>query len=834
MVPSEIDCISMPPIKRLHEILARNPMPDKRSFIALFFVVVLAVALRLIRLGTFSLWHDECHNLLISEDLYGAVVHGELIANHPPLPYIMLAAWRFIGMDYNEWTIRGMPLIFGVLGVVAVFWLARLLFGNRVGVISAFLLAISPFHVLHSQDLKEYIYLPFFASVMVGFFYLAVTGNRKRDWFLYGLLAGVCCYTEAFVAPLLVTINFWFLAQWPRVRKEFKNWFFANVFGVLLFLPWLGIMLGRVHLYLVKAEHWWVPWPDFWSIIFYFKTIAFGYASAKPYFHLAFFVFAFAAILGSIIALFKNRRGATLLISWMVVPVAIVFALSYVGQSIFLTRAMIPYAIPVYILVAVCISAFTVPAVRSALLIGITILCSVGLYNYYERNFHPEQHPHHPGVHPPQEYKAAARHIRDHLEDGDIVIHASLATWLPFQWYGFKGQPHYTGGMHEPFNKMIASANPVNTTYDYYLRLWPEVLEELIHEDRRVWFIFSEWEREYLRGNAMAVYRWLDSKFAEVEHTSFEGIDLLLYLTPNHPNMPEVLERTEDTGVSSLLTYSTLDTHYFKVMPDADLVATPLEQRLGNMVLRFSTESETLEEDKSVTISIENKSDAAVNCTVMFLQSSLLVPLDSLSRINAKENDWEYSSYWNLPPPPQTYDLGTVTGCFTQGMSKIAGTITLKQGNYFPYVYTIAPWNTQKWSMAPISITANHQLLVGSNNMPVLPEPQWRWVKGEPYLMGETGTLDIEVAAESLDGASESWANLAYLAFVDEQLQPPAAHGSSFYPEWPGEVTVPAGEALSWEKEIDTIGGRVDVWAFERNNDQGKAYHIFRLFSANE
>ena len=354
-----------------------------------------------------------------------------------------------------------------------------------------------------------------------------------------------------------------------------------------------------------------------------------------------------------------------------------------------------------------------------------------------------------------------------------------------------------------------------------------KVIEELIGKNPRIWYVFSEWEREYLPGNPMSLYRWLDSKYVEVEHTSLKGIDVFLYLTPDHPEMPEIVERDVDTGVTSLLTYSSQDAPYFKVTPDTGLIETPLEQRKGNLELRF----ERPEEQNLVAFTVENRSNCAVECDIMALQSSCLVALDSLSRKNPTENDWNYSSYWNTKPPPQVYDLGTVSGRFEQEVSEISKTVLLDNGTYMPYVYSIAPWNTPQWNMAPITITADHRLLLSAENMPVMEEPGWKWVPGNPFVVEHEATVEIVVAAEPLNGVPDAYANMGYLAFIDEEILPASAQS---YPEWPGSVTLPVGASRQWEKEIEHPMGRIDIWAFERNNERGKAYHIFRLFSAKE
>src|ERR1051325_11086307 len=88
--------------------------------IAIALVLLLALALRLIRLGTFPYWHDEVHNLIASEDLRGLILHGNLISNHPPLPYILVAFWRAIGLGGSERSMRLLPVTFGVAAVAAV------------------------------------------------------------------------------------------------------------------------------------------------------------------------------------------------------------------------------------------------------------------------------------------------------------------------------------------------------------------------------------------------------------------------------------------------------------------------------------------------------------------------------------------------------------------------------------------------------------------------------------------------------------------------------------------------------------------------------------------
>lgn len=273
----------------------------------LLAIAAVALVLRLIRLGTHSYWRDEAFNLVKAQH-FGAVLRGDLVSNHPPLFTALVAFWRIIGLDGNEWLVRLLPVILGMAGVFATYALGKVMLGSRAGLTAAFLVAISPFHVHHSQDLKEYILLPLTGTLAVYFLYLAVEKNRVYAWTLYTLTAALACYSDLFAILLLIAINLWALAQCHRHSDRLSRWLMANIAGALLFLPQLDIMLARADLILLKAQSWWIPRPTLWSFLFYLKTIAFGYSDQKPLFPIALTVFCLFALIG--IALSFRKKCA--------------------------------------------------------------------------------------------------------------------------------------------------------------------------------------------------------------------------------------------------------------------------------------------------------------------------------------------------------------------------------------------------------------------------------------------------------------------------------------------------------------------------------------------
>jgi hypothetical protein len=830
--------------------MATNPQHEgdedissRSASACLICIVLLALALRLVRLGTFPYWHDEVHNLVVSEHLREAITTGEFISNHPPLPYILIAAWRAIGLGINEWTMRLLPALAGVATVFVLYMCIARMFNRRTALIAALLLACSPFHVLHSQDLKEYIYLPLVATAMTLFFYRGARDNAWRDWLIYGVLAGVACYTEIFVGPLLIAINAWFIVMWRQHRGRFKGWFLGNALGALMFVPWLGIMLRKVDTTMVKAATWWIPAPSLTGAAFYFKTIAFGYMAAKPFFYVSTILFAMLFLWGAFRGMRRLSRPTLLLLFWFVVPVSLVYLISLYRESIFLIRAMLPYAIAVYGIVAVGLISVSKRTLRGAIVLLIIALDAVGLGYYYLRIYPDLDFPHRPGTHPPRDYDKAAEYVLSHWQEGDVVIHPAASTWMPFYWYGFRDKPHYFCGTSSVFNDTINSGNPRNTSNPQFDGYFPRELQPTVQDKKRVWFVFSEWERKNLYGNPMFAWRWLDAHFCEVEHTYYRGIELFLYETPRADSKPVVIGRDEDDGVSaSVLRESGGESHsYLKAIPDSGLVPRTLGERRGLLVLRFdgvldgpTTSRAQTEKTRSIGFSLENRSDHAIHASIDALPSDGIFEMSSLYESDADSDVWRVVPRFNSAPPPQTheYSMQTVVA-ESPGSAAIHGAIELPAGTYTTGVYLAGtPGDAQHL------LASNVSLSIGSTEMfSRLPknDPElfgYKWFRCEPLIVDSNQTsIPVKAEFEGIEESYPKYFGMGTVVFQRNRVVQPDENkrvGTS----WPGNVVLEPRVRTSWIVEVDADTACFDVFVFEQGDD-GKAYRIFSGKRAN-
>jgi mannosyltransferase len=797
----------------------------ERCWLAL--ILALGFVLRLVRLGAYPFWHDEVHNLVKADHLFSVLFHGEFVSNHPPLFTVLLAVWRACGLGEDEWSIRLLPVLLGLAGIAAVYVAGKRLFGERAGLMAAFLLAISPFHVLHSQDLKEYIVLPVTGTIAVVCLYEAVRRDDRKYWVCYALAAALACYSESFAAPLLMAVNVWAIVQVRGNRDRIAAWVVANVSGALLFLPYLGIMLKRMQFLPGNADTWWIPRPSLWSAAFYLKTLAFGYSDLDPMFKIALAVYAAFVAAGLCVAWLKNRPAALLLLMWLVLPVAIVYAISCFTKSIFLFRALLPFAIPFYLLAGVAAAKVRPAAIRAALLIVFAGIAAVPLAQQYANVYPLREKPHRPGIHPGTEYDDAARYMLAHWQEGDVLVHSCACTWLPADWYGFHGKPHFVVSPDNGAIAYSASLGPALTTREAYLGYFMRQLQPELPGRGRVWFMFSEWEREHLDFNAVPVWRWLDAHYPEVDHKTFLGTDIFLYAAGDSGARPSA--RLRDDGVSALMTRG--GETCMKTVPDAGLVPTPLEDRAGNLVLAFTdSPSAEVEDPRAPTarFTIENRTQSDVKADVCFMASDVLVEAASLYEADPDSDVWRVTPLCNPDAPGAAHDVPIASARFDgAGTAGLTGELPLPPGEYTTAIYLLGVPGDAANNRAQVSIAVNGaELLPAAQNGRNYVDG-WHWAAGARFTIEPWApTARVVITARAF--APGSAADVGYVAIRrvrEAAVVPPTG---TVLPDWPGAITVAAGATTPWNGQFEGGASRVDVWVREEGAG-GRVYRIFQV-----
>jgi 4-amino-4-deoxy-L-arabinose transferase-like glycosyltransferase len=186
--------------------------------LALLTFTMLALALRLVALDRLPLgmWRDEArHGLLALRILHDPgfrPVYVPVIADIPALLFY-LAAVPIAIFGPHPWTVRLVPALAGALTPLTLYWAARPLFGARVGLLAAALLAVSVWQIALSRLAFAATLGPLLTTLALGLIWRALRPGPPLRRYLQAGLAGGCtglalyAYHPSRLTPLVVALT---------------------------------------------------------------------------------------------------------------------------------------------------------------------------------------------------------------------------------------------------------------------------------------------------------------------------------------------------------------------------------------------------------------------------------------------------------------------------------------------------------------------------------------------------------------------------------------------------------------------------------------------------
>ncbi len=217
-------------------------------------LALLALLPRVANLGGFSLWLDE-----IIETNQASGGFGEMLAAlradavHPPLEGVF--SWLGLHLGLGESARRLIPIAFGIGTILIVArWVARR-FGRLEGLLVGAAMALAPFHVHYSQELRPYSLALFCAALSLSAAdrLLDSPDARRGVGFFFAVLATL--YTHYLSVAILVPIAWLAIERAFDEEEETRRRTRRLLMAVPLFLlgwglayaPWLSVMLAARH-----------------------------------------------------------------------------------------------------------------------------------------------------------------------------------------------------------------------------------------------------------------------------------------------------------------------------------------------------------------------------------------------------------------------------------------------------------------------------------------------------------------------------------------------------------------------------------------------------------
>ena len=178
-----------------------TPTPTRRTLAStgiLLLLIVGALWLRLLNLGSQSLWWDEANTY---QAMNGSLLQAfDSITNDIlslPLDNLFLVLCAE-GSPPDEFLFRLPAALFGVLCVPLTYVFARDLWGRRAGLVAAGLIAFSPYHIRYSQEARYY--TSFAALHLLSLITLsrAISVPSRRRWGVYAVATAIMFYDQVF------------------------------------------------------------------------------------------------------------------------------------------------------------------------------------------------------------------------------------------------------------------------------------------------------------------------------------------------------------------------------------------------------------------------------------------------------------------------------------------------------------------------------------------------------------------------------------------------------------------------------------------------------------
>lgn len=298
---------------------------------------VVTLALVLSSYARRPFWFDE----LVSVEIAGLgpsafvdYVFG--VESNMALYHAVLALWLQVGDD-EAW-VRLPSIAFALTALPFLYGLGRRLFDRRTAALAVALMCVNVTFVGYARDARGYALVLLLITASSFFLVRGVQDARGRDWAGWSVFAALAVWAHLFAALVVAAQIAWLLVEQRSVPRRQALVAVAGT-GALVLPLLLAVVLGGQ-----SAQLDWLDRPGLRQLPGLAEWFVEGRATLVVY-----GVGVVAALAAGARA--HDRRPYTLLLVWLLLPPAAAFALSYVGDPVYLYRFFI-VGLPAFVLLA--------------------------------------------------------------------------------------------------------------------------------------------------------------------------------------------------------------------------------------------------------------------------------------------------------------------------------------------------------------------------------------------------------------------------------------------------------------------------------------------------
>lgn len=520
----------------MNETADKSKIPI-RVWIVLASIVVIGSCLRLYHLGESSLWYDEAASIRIAQWFNSDLdIFNPELNNEAPLMGIQAKMWVGIveSLGFTEKTdqsrdfmIRLLPAFWSILSIVLVFGVCREFFRkDEPALIAAFLLAISPFHLVYAQELRIYSFYVFAGLLALYFMHKALFRGYLRDWMLMSFLFALLVYAHFIAVWTVFAFNLAFIWYFFLYKKKIIPWFYTNAAMMVMALPVLYLAY-YAHGLISEVEYAWFPEPDIKVAALTWKAFFAGYGETS-WAYIGLFLAGTVFFLLGAAALYYAGQKYVLGVLLIVTLFPVLFNLVYWrihDFSFYEFRTYIVSGTALLMLVAYGIWIVPSQLGRLAVLTIFTLLSAPLLRDYYQHRIHPVWE-HRIAIWDKVAFREASEFLQQHWGEKDLLGYTGYFSAFSMRYY-FPEEQFPIALSEEDIIEVQKWMGTHNL--EVFPELKPVLLQPQLDKHDRVWFLRTHGITFEQQTNAQIIEEWLDKNLTRKESHKFYGITLTLY-----------------------------------------------------------------------------------------------------------------------------------------------------------------------------------------------------------------------------------------------------------------------------------------------------------------
>jgi len=399
-------------------------MKINRTSCILLIILILGAILRLYGLAAHGIWYDEARSVVMSQNDLN--MHSYLsIFSYKPLYFLFLKLWSKI-FGIGAFWLRFPSVIFAILSLMVVYLVGKEIADKKLGLIASFLLAISCFHIYHSQQVRQYTMLVLLVLLSYLYFIRIIKQDNSLNYVINTLFNILIIFVHPYGLTIIIAQNISLLLMF---RKEIlrKRWFYCQIIIMFFILIWFFTSNKTRMFY----NTWWIHSPNLNSILETFQTFSYGgpryglddyrIIFRFPVFIMALFILYNALFIIGLIDRYADKRLKFLLIFWLFIPIAIASVVSFFVPAYLIKHLII--VLPAYYLIV----AFGIYRLKKNSIIFLSLFLLFLLAIYPMKKIYLEDYN--------IDWKQTAEFLRKNIGRNDIILISTTAEITPFLYH---------------------------------------------------------------------------------------------------------------------------------------------------------------------------------------------------------------------------------------------------------------------------------------------------------------------------------------------------------------------------------------------------------------